>query len=105
MDRQIGIDMKDRYLMLIFKIVLLVRKRLSNGSQTENRSDKRKQFIKYRYLVRYLSNKKIIFKIGLLERHLTQTTDFVSLSIRMQGQTKSTNDRSLVSYLANKKEF
>ena len=53
--------MKDRYLMLIFKIVLL------ESSEVETdylMTDGRKQFIKkYRYLVRFLSNKKGIFKI------------------------------------------
>ena len=72
MDRQTGIGMKDRYLMLFFKIVLLESSEvetdylmrdgrkivLADGQKiflvrrTENRTDRRKQFIKYRYLVR-----------------------------------------------------
>ena len=68
-DRQAGIGMKDRYLTLIFQIVLLESSEVETNAlttggrkivQTENRIDRRKQFIKYRNLVRYLSNKKKI---------------------------------------------
>ena len=72
MDRQTGIGIEDRYLMLIFKIVLLKSSEVETDYQTngkshrraENRTDRLKQFIKYKYLVRYLSNKKK-FKMGL----------------------------------------
>ena len=69
MNRQTGIGMKDRYLMLIFKIVLLESSEVETESNdrwtknltdrgTENSTDRRKQFIKYKYLMPYLSNKK-----------------------------------------------
>ena len=45
------------------------------------------------------------FNNRLLERQLTQTTDFVCLSIRTHGQTKNTKDRYLMSYLSNKKRI
>ena len=36
---------------------------------------------------------------------MTQTADFVCLSIRSDGQTKSTKDRYLMSFLSNKKRI
>ena len=100
MDRQTGIGMKSdvNFKNRTVRIVRS-RNRLSNDRRTENRTDRRKQSIKYRYLmVRYLSNKKIIFKIGLLEHVLEKRgTD---------GRTdKSTKYRYLMSYLSNKKRI
>ena len=79
------------------------RNRLSNDRRTETRTDRRTQFNKNKYLVKYLSNKKIIFKIGLLERHLTILS--VRPSVWTDRQTKSAKDRFLMSYVSNKREF
>ena len=72
MDRQTGIGMKDRYLKLIFKIVLLESSDVeTNSLMTDGwkivQTGGNNLLNIGRYLVRYLSNKKIILKIGLLE--------------------------------------
>ena len=68
---------------------------------------KRKVGLKDRSLMSmpYVSNKKIVFKIGLLERNLKQNADFVCSFVRTDGQTKSITDRYLMSYLFNKKRI
>ena len=82
MDRQTGIGMKEMYLMLIFKIVLLESSEVETDylmtdgrkivqTDRKKKTDRRKQFIKFRYLGDTFTTKKRIFKTGLLERHLS----------------------------------
>ena len=61
--------------------------------QTENRTDKRKEFIKYRYLVLYLSNKKEFLKSNVRTAFDTDHRFCLSVrpSVRTDGQTKVQN--------------
>ena len=62
MDRQTGIGIKDRYLMLIFNIILLETSGVETHRRKTNRQIANGQSTKNKYLVSYISNKKNNFE-------------------------------------------
>ena len=118
--------MKDRYLMLIFKIVLLGSSKVETDYlMTDGRkivqADGRKivqtdgqkivqtdgnNLLNICIWCHTFLTKKDIFKSTVRTAFATDHRFFFCLSIHIHGQTKSTNDRSLVSYISiTKKEF